>query len=190
MRETSITHVAAKASVLLCARPLQTWGKLRETMPNHVVMLHWHHQNDTCIKMGSCVGHRNVSLFVGGQSQDSVGRPQLLRRREELKWNWTEVFLLTSLLLYHCAKLAHFHATHWFPHLVIQAELCVYRLENKAKRTSDPRKGSPEFEPTWLSFHCHGMGYQLLDHLLQSVSLEVEQSPFHLCSSWLCRSWE
>jgi len=38
--------------------------------------LHCHHQNDSCIKMGSDESHFNVSLIVREKSEDSVHRPQ------------------------------------------------------------------------------------------------------------------
>ena len=38
--------------------------------------LHCHHQNDTCIKMGSDESHFNVSVGSDGQSRDSVHKPQ------------------------------------------------------------------------------------------------------------------
>ena len=38
--------------------------------------LHCHHQNDSCIKMGSDERHFNVSLIVREKSQDSVHKPQ------------------------------------------------------------------------------------------------------------------
>ena len=38
--------------------------------------LHCHHQNDSCIKMGSDESHFNVSVGSDGQSQDSVHKPQ------------------------------------------------------------------------------------------------------------------
>ena len=38
--------------------------------------LHCHHQNDSCIKMGSDESQCNVSLIVGTKSQNSVHRPQ------------------------------------------------------------------------------------------------------------------
>ena len=43
------------------------------------ISLHCHHQNDSCIKMGSDESHFNVSLIncVRTKSQDSVHRPQL-----------------------------------------------------------------------------------------------------------------
>ena len=39
--------------------------------------LHCHHQNDSCIKMGSDESHFNVSVGSDGQShKDSVHKPQ------------------------------------------------------------------------------------------------------------------
>ena len=50
-----------------------------------------------CIKVGSCVGHFNVSLIVWAKSQDSVRKPQFLKRRERrAEADRTEVLLLTS----------------------------------------------------------------------------------------------
>ena len=58
--------------------------------------LHCHHQND-CIKVGSCVSHFNVSLIVWAKSQDSVHKPQYLKRRERTaEADRTKVLLLTS----------------------------------------------------------------------------------------------
>ena len=58
-----------------------------------------HHQNDSCIKMGSNESHFNVSLIV----RDKVARqcPQTITFEEigELKWIQTEVAPL-SLTLY------------------------------------------------------------------------------------------
>ena len=44
--------------------------------------LHCHNQNDSCIKTGSDESHFNVSVGSGGQSDKSVHRPQLLKRKE------------------------------------------------------------------------------------------------------------
>ena len=38
--------------------------------------LHCHHQNDSCIKMGSDESHFNVSLIVRESQQDCVHKPQ------------------------------------------------------------------------------------------------------------------
>ena len=63
--------------------------------------LHCHHQNDSCIKMGSDESHFNVSVGNDGQSHrtvstnhnlsDEKGEPKLIR---------TEVLLLTNLTPY------------------------------------------------------------------------------------------
>ena len=66
------------------------------------LLLHCHHQNDSCIKMGSDGSHFNVSLIV----RDKVTRqcPQttqaFLKRKESRKRIRTEVPLLTSLTPY------------------------------------------------------------------------------------------
>ena len=44
--------------------------------------LHCHHRNDFCIKVGSDESHFDVSWLLGTKSQDSVQRPQLLKRKE------------------------------------------------------------------------------------------------------------
>ena len=46
------------------------------------LLLHCHHQNDSCIKMGSDVSHFNVSLIVRNKvmSQDSVHQPEPFSR--------------------------------------------------------------------------------------------------------------
>ena len=46
--------------------------------------LHCHHQNDSCIKMGSDESHFNVSLNCEGQSHKTVSTytPQLLNGKE------------------------------------------------------------------------------------------------------------
>ena len=44
--------------------------------------LHRHHQNDSALKVGSCVSHFNVSLTVWAKSRDSVHKSQILKRKE------------------------------------------------------------------------------------------------------------
>ena len=63
--------------------------------------LHCHHQNDSCLKMGSYESHFNVSLIA----RDKVTRQcqqttTFLEEKGEPKWKRTEVLLLTSLMLY------------------------------------------------------------------------------------------
>ena len=71
--------------------------------------LHCHHQNDSCIKVGSDESHFNVSLIV----RDKVARrlspstTTFFEERGEPKRNRTEVLLLTSLTPYCLAKPAH-----------------------------------------------------------------------------------
>ena len=60
------------------------------------ITLHCHHQNDSCIQMGSDASHFNVSLTVMGK--DGVHKPHTFEDREEPKRNLTEVFQLTSLM--------------------------------------------------------------------------------------------
>ena len=62
---------------------------------------HCHHQNDSCIKMGSDVSHFNVSLIVKKKSQDSVHTETTFEKKGELKRIQTEVPLLTSLMPYY-----------------------------------------------------------------------------------------
>ena len=69
--------------------------------------LHCHHQNDSCIKIGSDENHLNVSLIV----KDKVTRqcPQTTTNEEkgEPKRNRTEVLQLTRLTPYRWAKPVH-----------------------------------------------------------------------------------
>ena len=55
------------------------WGGEREII---YLSLHCHNQDNSCIKMGSDANHFNVSLIVRDKSQDSVHRPQLLKRKD------------------------------------------------------------------------------------------------------------
>ena len=54
------------------------WGK-REII---YLSLHCHHQNDSCIKMGSDESHFNVSVGSDGQSHKTVSTNHNLFRRE------------------------------------------------------------------------------------------------------------
>ena len=71
------------------------WGE-REII---YLSLHCHHQNDSCIKMGSDESHINVSLIV----RDKVTRqwPETFEEKGEPKRTRTEVLRLTSLTPYH-----------------------------------------------------------------------------------------
>ena len=63
------------------------------------ISLHCHHQNDSCIKMGSDESHFNVSLII---VRDKVTSPETTTFEEkgEPKQIRTEVLLLTSLAPY------------------------------------------------------------------------------------------
>ena len=75
------------------------WGK-REII---YLSLDCHHQNDSCIKMGSDESDFNVSLIVRGKLQDSVHKAQLvvvvvLKRKESRSGIEPRPFcMLTSL---------------------------------------------------------------------------------------------
>ena len=60
--------------------------------------LHCHHQNDSCIKMGSDESHFNVSVGSEGQSHKAVSiNHNLFEEKGEPKRFRTEVLPLTSL---------------------------------------------------------------------------------------------
>ena len=70
--------------------------------------LHCHHQNDSCIKMGSNESHFNVSVGSDGQSHKTVyTNPNLSEEKGEPKRYRTEVLPLTSLMPYRWAKPTH-----------------------------------------------------------------------------------
>ena len=63
--------------------------------------LHCHHQNDSCIKMGSDESHFNVSVGSDGQSHRTVStNHNLFEEKGEPKRYRTEVLPLTSLTPY------------------------------------------------------------------------------------------
>ena len=67
-----------------------------------------HHQNDSCIKMGSDESHLNVSVGSDGQSHKTVStNHNLFEEKGEPKRHRTEVLPLTSLTPYRQAKPAH-----------------------------------------------------------------------------------
>ena len=62
---------------------------------------HCHHQNDSCIKMGSIESHFNVSVGSDGQSDKTVSpKHNLSEEKGVQKRNRTKVLLLTSLTPY------------------------------------------------------------------------------------------
>ena len=63
--------------------------------------LHCHHQNDTCIKMGSDESHFNVSVGSDGQSHRTVStNHNLFEEKGEPKRYRTVVLPLTNLTPY------------------------------------------------------------------------------------------
>ena len=70
--------------------------------------LHCHHQNDSCIKMGSDESHFNVSVGSDGQSHKTVStNHNLFEEKGEPKRYRIEVLPLTSLTPCHWAKPVH-----------------------------------------------------------------------------------
>ena len=73
------------------------WGKSEIIY----LSLHCHHQNDSCIKMGSDESHFNVSVGSDGQSRTTVStNHNLFEEKGEPKRFRTEVLPLTSLTPY------------------------------------------------------------------------------------------
>ena len=65
---------------------------------DYILSLHFHHQNDSCIKMGSDERHFNVSVVSDGQSYRTVStNHNLFEEKGEPKRYRTEVLPLTSL---------------------------------------------------------------------------------------------
>ena len=65
------------------------------------LLLHCHHQNDSCIKMGSDASHFNVSVGSDGQIHKTVStNHNLFEEKGEPKRYRTEVLPLTSLTPY------------------------------------------------------------------------------------------
>ena len=64
--------------------------------------LHCHHQNDSCIKVGSDESHFNVSVGSDGQSHRTVStNHNHFEQKGEPKRYRTEILPLTSLTPYH-----------------------------------------------------------------------------------------
>ena len=65
------------------------------------ISLHCHHQNDSCIKIGSDEGHFNVSVGSDGQGHRTVStNHDLSEEKGEPKLYGTEVLPLTNLTPY------------------------------------------------------------------------------------------
>ena len=62
--------------------------------------LHCHHQNDSCIKMGSEKSHFNVSVIVRNKVTRRCPQTTTFEEKGEPKWIQTEAPTLTSLMPY------------------------------------------------------------------------------------------
>ena len=72
------------------------WGKGESIY----LSLHCHHQNDSCIKMGSDESHFNVSVIVRDKVTRQCPQTTAFEEKVEPKRIRTEVPLLTSLTPY------------------------------------------------------------------------------------------
>ena len=64
---------------------------------DYIISLHCHHQNDSCIKMGSDESRFNVSLIVRNKVTIQCPQTTTFEEKGELKWIQAEVPLLTRL---------------------------------------------------------------------------------------------
>ena len=62
--------------------------------------LHCHHQNDSCIRMGSDESHFNVLVGGDGHTHKTVSTNHPFEEKGEPKWHRTEALPLTSLTPY------------------------------------------------------------------------------------------
>ena len=63
--------------------------------------LHCHHENDSCIKMGSDENHFNISLLLRDKVTRQCPQATTFEEKGQPKRIQTEVPLLTSLTPYH-----------------------------------------------------------------------------------------
>ena len=63
--------------------------------------LHCHHQNDSCIQMGSDESHLNVSLIMRDKDTRQCPQTTTFEEKGKLEQIRTEVPLLTSIMTYH-----------------------------------------------------------------------------------------
>ena len=75
---------------------VRRWGE-REII---YLLLHCHHQNDSCIKMGSYESHFNVSLIVKDKVARQCPQTTIFEEKGEPKRIRTVVPLLTNLTPY------------------------------------------------------------------------------------------
>ena len=87
---------------------VQRWGE-RQII---YLLLCCHHQNDSCIKMGSDESHFNVSLTVRDKVTRQCPQTTIFEEKGETKRIRNEVPLLTSLTPYRLAKPAPTRGLH------------------------------------------------------------------------------
>ena len=76
-------------------------GGMEVGVEGDYLSLHCHHQNDSCIKMGSDESHFDISVGSDGQSHKTVStNHNLFDEKGERKRYQTEVLPLTSLTPY------------------------------------------------------------------------------------------
>ena len=68
------------------------------------IAIYCHHQNDSCIKMGSDESHFDVSLTVKHRHKTVSTNHDLFEVKGEPKRNRTKAPLLTSITPYHWAQ--------------------------------------------------------------------------------------
>jgi len=76
------------------------WRLVYLSLPIVYLSLQCHHQNDSCIKMGSDESHFNVSLTVRDKVTRQRPQTTIFEEKGEPKRIRTEVLLLTSLTPY------------------------------------------------------------------------------------------
>ena len=74
---------------------------------DYPLSLHCHHQNDSCIRIGSDESHFKISFIMRGKVTRQCPQTTTSEEGGEPKRNRTEVILLTSLTPYRWAKPAH-----------------------------------------------------------------------------------
>ena len=77
--------------------------------------LHCHHQNDSCVKMGSDESHFYVSLIVRDKVTRQCPETTIFEEKGEPKWIWAEVSLLTIIICCaaHLQKMMPCALLHW-----------------------------------------------------------------------------
>ena len=95
-KKTHVSIFTAKLGIIFMA--LNFFNDLYQApMAVIYLLLHYHHQNDSCIEMGSDESHFNVSVGSDGQSHRTVStNHNLLEEKGEPKRYRTEVLPLTS----------------------------------------------------------------------------------------------